>query len=106
VITGDHERAKVGVSIDPNRRRAELQTDSPFPLRLAYVAVTPGTGYDMRARLSERLIGSAAPMGWATGLDVKQKIVAQATRRFPGLKIHGKEKAATVARSDLPSQSC
>jgi hypothetical protein len=55
VITGDHERVKVGVSIDPNRRLAELQTGSPFPLRLAYVAVTPGTGYDIEAEAKRTL---------------------------------------------------
>jgi Meiotically up-regulated gene 113 len=55
VITGDHERVKVGVSIDSNRRRAELQTGSPFPLRIAYVAVTPGTGYDIEVEAKRTL---------------------------------------------------
>lgn len=55
VITGDHERVKVGVSANPNRRRAQLQTGSPFPLRLAYSAVTPGTGYDIEAEAKRTL---------------------------------------------------
>jgi Meiotically up-regulated gene 113 len=63
VITGDHERVKVGVSIDPNKRRAQLQTGSPFPLRIAYVAVTPGTGYDIEGEAKRTLDRYRCPDG-------------------------------------------
>jgi hypothetical protein len=63
VITGDHERVKIGVSLDPNRRRAQLQTGSPFPLRIAYVAVTPGTGYDIEGEAKRTLDRYRCPDG-------------------------------------------
>jgi Meiotically up-regulated gene 113 len=63
VITGDHERIKIGVSLDPNRRRAQLQTGSPFPLRIAYVAVTPGTGYDIEGEAKRALDRYRCPDG-------------------------------------------
>ena len=63
VITGDHERVKIGVSIDPNKRRAQLQTGSPFPLRIAYVAVTPGTDYDIEGEAKRTLDRYRCPDG-------------------------------------------
>jgi hypothetical protein len=47
VIGGDHGRQKIGVSDDPGRRLAELQTGSPFPLKFEFVALTEGTGFDI-----------------------------------------------------------
>jgi hypothetical protein len=63
VITGEHERVKIGVSLDPNRRRAQLQTGSPFPLTIAYVAVTPGTGYDIESEAKRSLERYRCPDG-------------------------------------------
>jgi hypothetical protein len=55
VIEGAANHHKIGVSVDPIRRLAELQTGSPMPLRFAYIGVTPGTGYDIEARAHELL---------------------------------------------------
>ena len=46
VIRGDHNMTKIGVSTNPNARLAQLRTASPFPIDFAYIAVTPGTGFD------------------------------------------------------------
>jgi hypothetical protein len=47
VISGDHGRQKIGVSDDPKQRVRDLQTGSPFPLKLEFVGLTEGTGYDV-----------------------------------------------------------
>ncbi len=49
VIKGAHNLVKIGVSTNPSARLATLRTSSPFPLHLAFVGVTPGTGYDIEA---------------------------------------------------------
>jgi T5orf172 domain len=47
VIEGQAGHHKIGVSRDPIQRLSDLQTGSPFPLRFAYIGVTPGTGYNI-----------------------------------------------------------
>jgi hypothetical protein len=47
VIRGDHNLVKVGVSTNPNARLAQLRTASAFPIDFSYLAVTPGTGFDI-----------------------------------------------------------
>jgi hypothetical protein len=49
VIKGDHHLTKIGVSTNPNARLAQLRTASPFPIEFAYIAVTPGNGFDIEA---------------------------------------------------------
>ena len=49
VIKGEHNLVKVGVSTNPSARLATLRTSSPFRLHMAFVGVTPGTGYDIEA---------------------------------------------------------
>ncbi|UGY23717.1 GIY-YIG nuclease family protein [Bradyrhizobium septentrionale] len=49
VIRGAGNRHKIGVSIDPITRIADLQTGSPEPLDFAYIGVTPGTGYNIES---------------------------------------------------------
>lgn len=39
VITGDHNRCKVGITANPEQRLMDLQTGSPFPLRFAWIGV-------------------------------------------------------------------
>ena len=45
VISGDHGRHKIGVSDNPQQRLRELQTGSPFPLRLEFVGQTEGEAF-------------------------------------------------------------
>jgi hypothetical protein len=47
VIRGDHNMVKVGVTTNPNARLASLRTGSAFPIDFSYLAVTPGTGFDI-----------------------------------------------------------
>ena len=47
VIEGESGHHKIGVSRDPIRRLADLQTGSHVRLKFAYIGVTPGTGYDI-----------------------------------------------------------
>jgi hypothetical protein len=49
VIRGDHNMVKVGVTTNPQARLASLRTGSAFPIDFSYIAVTPGTGYDIEA---------------------------------------------------------
>jgi hypothetical protein len=48
VIRGNH-LVKIGVSTNPNARLASLRTASAFPIDFSYIAVTPGTGFDIEA---------------------------------------------------------
>ena len=50
VIRGDHNLVKIGVTTNPNARIAHLRTASVFPIDFSYIAVTPGTGYDIEGR--------------------------------------------------------
>jgi hypothetical protein len=45
VIKGDHGRVKVGVSVDPKARLADLQTASPFKLSLEWVGAVASSGF-------------------------------------------------------------
>jgi hypothetical protein len=47
VIRGDHNMIKVGVTTNPAARLASLRTASAFPIDFSYIAVTPGSGYDI-----------------------------------------------------------
>jgi Meiotically up-regulated gene 113 len=47
VIRGDHNLVKIGVSTNPNARLAQLRTASAFPIDFSYIAVTPGTGFNI-----------------------------------------------------------
>jgi Meiotically up-regulated gene 113 len=47
VIRGDHSLVKIGVSTNPNARLAQLRTASAFPIDFSYLAVTPGTGFNI-----------------------------------------------------------
>src|ERR1700676_121265 len=55
VIRGDHNMSKVGVTTNPAARLASLRTGSAFPIDFSYIAVTPGTGYDIEAGAHEML---------------------------------------------------
>jgi hypothetical protein len=54
-IRGDHNMVKIGVSTNPNARLASLRTASAFPIDFSYIAVTPGTGFDIEAGAHEML---------------------------------------------------
>lgn len=55
VIRGDHNMVKIGVSTNPTARLATLRTASAFPIDFAYIAATPGQGYDIEAGAHEML---------------------------------------------------
>ena len=63
VISGDHGRQKIGVSDDPRRRIAELQTGSPFNLSFEFIGQTDGTGYDIEGEAHFLLNKHKAPGG-------------------------------------------
>lgn len=44
VISGEHGRQKIGVSDEPRRRLAELQTGSPFALKFEFVGEVENGG--------------------------------------------------------------
>lgn len=54
-ITNMSGQVKIGVSIDPLARLAQLQTASHAPLTLAYAGISPSTGYEIEARAHEVL---------------------------------------------------
>lgn len=55
VIRGDHNLVKIGVTTNPRARLAQLRTASAFPIDFCYIAVTPGTGFDIEAGAHEML---------------------------------------------------
>jgi Meiotically Up-regulated Gene 113 (MUG113) protein len=55
VIRGDHNLVKIGVTTNPQARLASLRTGSAFPIDYSYIAVTPGTGFDIEAGSHEML---------------------------------------------------
>src|ERR1700730_692977 len=71
VLQGKHCLTKIGVSTNPNARLRQLRTASAFPIDFAFVAATPGIGFDIErkahaTRAAHRLHGewfgvSAAP---------------------------------------------
>jgi hypothetical protein len=64
VIRGDHNMVKIGVSTNPNARLASLRTASAFPIDFSYIAVTPGTGFDIEAGAHEMLKGHRCSGEW------------------------------------------
>jgi hypothetical protein len=67
VIRGDHNMVKIGVSTNPNARLASLRTASAFPIDFSYIAVTPGTGFDIEAGAHEMLKGHRCSGEWFDG---------------------------------------
>lgn len=53
VVKGEHGRSKIGVSTNPLSRLNDLQTGSAHRLEFAYVAVTPGNGYDIEGEVKQ-----------------------------------------------------
>ena len=64
VIRGDHNMVKIGVSTNPNARLASLRTASAFPIDFSYIAVTPGTGFDIEAGAHKMLKGHRCSGEW------------------------------------------
>jgi hypothetical protein len=50
VLQGRHGLTKIGVSTNPNARLRQLRTASAFPIDFAFVAATPGTGFDIERK--------------------------------------------------------
>jgi T5orf172 domain len=50
VLQGKHGLTKIGVSTNPNARLRQLRTASAFPIDFAFVAATPGTGFDIERK--------------------------------------------------------
>jgi hypothetical protein len=50
VLQGQHGLSKIGVSKNPNARLRQLRTASAFPINFAFVAATPGTGFDIERK--------------------------------------------------------
>lgn len=49
VISGAHNRSKIGVSANPIARLASLRTASAFPINFAQICLVQGDGYDVEA---------------------------------------------------------
>jgi hypothetical protein len=64
VVRGDHNVVKVGVTTNPNARLASLRTGSAFPIDFDYIAVTPGTGFDIEAGAHEMLKSHRCNAEW------------------------------------------
>ena len=64
VIRGDHQMVKIGVSTNPSARLGSLRTASAFPIDFSYIAVTPGTGFDIEAGAHEMLKGHRCSGEW------------------------------------------
>lgn len=47
VLRGDHNMVKIGVTTNPAARLATLRTGSAFPIDFAFLAATPGDGFDI-----------------------------------------------------------
>src|SRR5258705_2730559 len=75
VIRGDHNLVKIGVSTNPNARLAQLRTASAFPIDFSYIAVTPGTGYDIEAGAHEMLKSHRCAGEW---FDVQPEMAVAA----------------------------
>src|ERR1700730_12529829 len=50
VLQGEHGLTKIGVSTNPNARLRQLRTASAFPIDFAFVAATPGIGFDIERK--------------------------------------------------------
>jgi hypothetical protein len=55
VVRGDHNLVKIGVSSNPSARLAQLRTGSPFPISFAFIAATPGDGFDIERAAHQML---------------------------------------------------
>jgi hypothetical protein len=75
VIRGDHNMVKVGVSTNPNARIGQLRTASAFPIDFSYLAVTPGTGFDIEAGAHTMLASHRCSGEW---FDVQPEIAVAA----------------------------
>jgi hypothetical protein len=75
VIRGDHNLVKVGLTTNPTARLAQLRTASAFPIDFSYIAVTPGTGYDIEAGAHEMLKSHRCNGEW---FDVAPEIAVAA----------------------------
>jgi hypothetical protein len=75
VIRGDHNLVKIGVSTNPNARLAQLRTASAFPIDFSYIAVTPGTGFDIEAGAHAMLTSHRCNGEW---FDVQPEIAVAA----------------------------
>jgi Meiotically up-regulated gene 113 len=75
VIRGDHNLVKIGVSTNPNARLAQLRTASAFPIDFSYIAVTPGTGFDIERGAHEMLKSHRCNGEW---FDVQPEIAVAA----------------------------
>jgi Meiotically up-regulated gene 113 len=75
VIRGDHNLVKVGVSTNPNARLAQLRTASAFPIDFSYLAVTPGTGFDIEQGAHAMLKSHRCAGEW---FDVQPEIAVAA----------------------------
>jgi hypothetical protein len=49
VVRGDHNLVKIGVTTNPSARLAQLRTGSAFPISYAFLACTPGSGFDIES---------------------------------------------------------
>ena len=75
VIRGDHNMSKVGVTTNPAARLTSLRTASAFPIGHSYIAVTPGTGYDIEQGAHEMLASHRCNGEW---FDVAPEIAVAA----------------------------
>jgi hypothetical protein len=75
VIRGDHNLVKVGVTTNPTARLASLRTGSAFPIDFSYIAVTPGTGFDIEQGAHAMLASHRCNGEW---FDVQPEIAVAA----------------------------
>jgi Meiotically up-regulated gene 113 len=75
VIRGDHNMTKVGVTTNPTARLASLRTGSAFPIDFSYIAVTPGTGFDIEQGAHAMLASHRCNGEW---FDVQSEIAVAA----------------------------
>jgi hypothetical protein len=75
VVRGDHNLVKIGVSTNPNARLAQLRTASAFPIDFSYLAVTPGTGFDIEQGAHAMLASHRCNGEW---FDVQPEIAVAA----------------------------
>jgi Meiotically up-regulated gene 113 len=75
VIRGDHNIVKIGVTTNPTARLAQLRTASAFPIDFSYLAVTPGTGFDIEQGAHAMLASHRCSGEW---FDVAPEIAVAA----------------------------
>lgn len=77
VLQGEHGLTKIGVSKNPNARLRQLRTASAFPIDFAFVAATPGTGFDIERKAHATLAAHRLHGEW---FDVPAKTAVAAVR--------------------------